>query len=87
MPLSSFRPDAAGFLYYGGFLLRGSSYDIQKVVILTVSESAILAGVQFSPYNVEGAAPHYYVGSCRFVHVRGGMIFMLPTLLFNVLIF
>lgn len=37
------------------------SEDVQRVIKLTVSEFAILAGVQYLLYAVEEAAPDYYV--------------------------
>lgn len=66
------------------FLLGGSD-NIPRVITLTISEFAVLAGIQFLLYAAEGAAPDYFVGSFLFYHVGGGILFRLPTPIRNFL--
>lgn len=70
--------------YYSGPFLHGGAEDIRRVIVLPISEFALLPAVQFLLYATEGAALDYYVGSLRFKHVVGGVLFRFPFLLVNV---
>lgn len=49
--------------FYCSLFLSGGSDDIRRVIILAISESTVLVGIQFLMYAVEGPSPIYFVGS------------------------
>lgn len=67
------------------FFLCGDSDDITRVMILTIFESAILAGIQFLLYAAKWKALDYFDRSLQFYHVRGSTLFPLPTALVIIL--
>lgn len=63
---------------------RGGTDSIQRVIIMAITELAILAGLHFLLYAAEETAPDHYVGSISLDSVEGGILFLLPTALVNV---
>lgn len=78
-PYLLFIPTQFFLCHYDGLYLCGDSFVIRRIVTLAIFELSISAGSQFLLYGDEGAAMNYFVGSLRFQHIDGSLLYRLPT--------